>query len=178
MIQSALKQLFDPRGRLGRAEMLLLAAVLIGLEITAAVITQQAGESGAAFVFVLKSLMVIIGLSATIKRLHDMGYSGWWVLGGAGILCMWTAIVAIGGLFMMGREVLQPGSAGHLAILGLVMLPAVGMTLWLHVATGETYKNEYGHPSVSILNPQVGTTASSQSQANEQDNSGPGIPAV
>jgi uncharacterized membrane protein YhaH (DUF805 family) len=178
MVQSTLKRLIDPRGRVGRSEMLMLAAVLIGLEVLAAVITVQVGDNGASPVFILKLLMLLIGLTATIKRLHDIGYSGWWILGGAAILCMWTAIVAVGGLFVMGREVLMPGSTSHMTILALAMLPAIAMTLWLHVAAGEPYKNEYGNPSAPLSSSQTRPLASPAQSLDEQTDHNSGIPAV
>jgi uncharacterized membrane protein YhaH (DUF805 family) len=151
MIPFIFRLLFDPRGRAGRTELLLGASVMLGLEMVCLMLWAQFGESVSSLVVVIKAVEILIGVSATIKRLHDTGHTGWWVLGGAAILCMWTAVVALGGIMLVGRDVLIAGSIGHLVILGLVMLPALGMTLWLHLAEGVVYKNKYGVPPNSLF---------------------------
>jgi uncharacterized membrane protein YhaH (DUF805 family) len=145
MVSASLKYLFDPRGRFSRSDMLPIAIGMVVFELLASHVA-----SGPDLLFkALYAVMIWVGLSATIKRLHDTGHSGWWVLGGAAFICMWTALIAVGGLFALGREVLTPGSTGHFIILGFALLPPLSMTLWLHLAPGEIYKNEYGMPPLS-----------------------------
>jgi uncharacterized membrane protein YhaH (DUF805 family) len=170
MVQTSLKYLFDPRGRFSRSDMMPIAIGMVTVEIFAS----QFAPHAVLLFKLLSALMIWIGISATIKRLHDIGYSGWWVFGGAAFICMWTALIAIGGLFALGREVLTPGSSGHFIILGFVLLPPLSMTLWLHVTPGEIYKNEYGMPPPS--NEKPSSVLNEQNEAATNSNSG--IPAV
>jgi uncharacterized membrane protein YhaH (DUF805 family) len=143
MVQ-ALSTLFLPVGRGSRAEMLLAAFVMLAGEAILFSLGDWLGQAGA---LVLKALVVWIGLMVTIRRLHDLGFSAWWVLFGAAFLCMWGSLMLLSGLFFLGREVVVPGSTFHLVVLALVMLPAIGVALWLHLAPGQPFRNRYGLPT-------------------------------
>jgi uncharacterized membrane protein YhaH (DUF805 family) len=170
MIRACFKYLLDPRGRFSRSDMLSIAIGMVIFEVIAA----QFPANSEILVKFLYAMVIWIGIAATMKRLHDTGHSGWWLLGGAAFLCMWTAVIAIGGLFILGREVLSPGSSGHFMTLGLVMLPAIAMTLWLHVAKGVAYKNQYGPPTISASN----DSEISDAQSEAASNNNVGIPAT
>jgi uncharacterized membrane protein YhaH (DUF805 family) len=170
MVSASLKYLFDPRGRFSRSDMLPIAVGVVAVEI----ISSQFASNAVLLFKLLSALMIWVAISSTIKRVHDIGHSGWWVLGGAAFICMWTALIAIGGLFFLGREVLTPGSTGHFIILGFVLPPPLSMTLWLHLAPGEIHKNEYGLPPASSR--KSSPVRSEQNDAATNSNSG--IPAV
>lgn len=128
-----IRKLFDPRGRADRMDMLVAAAIVLCVEVSAALFV---GEEGV-LAFVMKVIAVWIGVAVTAKRLRDMGLSAWWLVGGAGVLCIWTAFVAFGFLIFVGPAELGQGSFAMLAFLGLVMMPAIGAALWLHLAEGD-----------------------------------------
>ena len=135
MISAAqiIRMLFDPRGRADRIEMLVAAGVVLGLEVVSALFVGAEGL----LAFVMKTLAIWIGVAVTAKRLRDMGFSAWWLAGGAAVLCIWTAFLAFGFLIFVGPAELGQGSFGMLAFLGLLMMPTIGAALWLHLAEGE-----------------------------------------
>jgi uncharacterized membrane protein YhaH (DUF805 family) len=136
--------LFDPRGRTSREELLVAAAILVGLELLAASFLPTEGYLTSPLYVCLKSAILWVGFVALIRRLHDCGLSGWTLLGAMAALCMWTAIVALSGLFFLGRNILFPESPGYSVVLGLIMMPAIGATLWMHLQTGELHRNRFG----------------------------------
>ena len=133
--------LLDPRGRIGRRDLFVSATAMLGIE---ALLLLPAPEMIAV---PGKALALWIGTAAIIKRLRDIGLSGWWVPAGIGGLCMWTALLALGSLVVAGSDVMAPGTAASTILLGLIMLPAVGITLWLHLLPGDTAANRFGAPT-------------------------------
>jgi uncharacterized membrane protein YhaH (DUF805 family) len=148
MIQGThwLTLLVDPRGRIGRFGLLVSASLMLAVEALLMVITPEQASGLPPYLWPLKAFELWVGTAALIKRLHDVGRSGWWVLGGMAGICIWSAVVALVFVFMLGGEAFQPGSAGYAMLLGILMLPALGMTLWLHVAPGDPFPNHYGAP--------------------------------
>jgi uncharacterized membrane protein YhaH (DUF805 family) len=151
VILSAGMMLFDPRGRADRSHMLVAAGALLMLETLVFLVQDRLGGAASPSVMAVKVLMALIGLVAIIRRLHDLGLSGWWALGGLAGLCMWTAVIALAGMLLMGRDVLAPGSLSAIVIAGCVMLPALGATLWLHLAEGDAFRNQFGYPCRTAL---------------------------
>jgi uncharacterized membrane protein YhaH (DUF805 family) len=137
--------LFDPRGRASRQDLLVAACIMLTVDMLLA-----AAADGVAL-YALKALAYWIGCVGIIKRLHDVGRSGWWLSGGAGVLCMWAAVLGLGIGFTVGIEALQPGASAYLILLALLMLPALGITLWLHLAEGEKGMNRFGAEPDGIL---------------------------
>jgi uncharacterized membrane protein YhaH (DUF805 family) len=142
--------LFDPRGRVSRQDLLAAATVMLALDIG------LAGAMDGSAVYAVKGLAYWIGCVGVIKRLHDVGKTGWWLLWGAGLMCIWSAILGFGIVLTGGFETLQPASVGYIALLASLMIPALGMTLWLHLAPGEPARNRYGAPSESLWAPASG----------------------
>jgi uncharacterized membrane protein YhaH (DUF805 family) len=143
-ISDVLSMLFDPRGRLGRLGLLVSATAMLGLEALVLTLSPGAGEALPATLWPLKIVALWIGIAALIKRLHDVDLSGWWVLAGAAGLCIWTAVLAFLFVFGAGAQSLDAGTFGYIALTGLVMLPAIGAALWLHLAAGLPYANRFG----------------------------------
>ena len=73
--------LLDPRGRIGRRDLLLAACAVLGIELL------LMAPSNEMIALLAKSLALWIGSAAIIKRLHDLGRSGWWLPAGLGGLC-------------------------------------------------------------------------------------------
>jgi uncharacterized membrane protein YhaH (DUF805 family) len=150
-----LKILFDPRGRLSRVGLLISASFLMAIELFVLANAPQPPAALPVPFMALKGLALWIGLVGIIKRMHDAEVSGWWVLAGAGGLCAWSAVLAVGAVFTVGVEVFNPAASSHVVLLGLILLPAVGMAMWLHLAPGTVTHNRYGPVPVGIagLNP-------------------------
>lgn len=138
--------LFDPRGRMSRTDLLVSAVTVLAIEGALALL--QPGETMAAWpVIAAKACSLWIGVAALIKRLHDIGRSGWWALAAAGALCIWTAVLAFGLVLVFGADTFVPGSFGQTLMLALLLLPAIGFTLWLHLAPGDPATNRFGAPA-------------------------------
>ncbi len=79
-----------------------------------------------------------------IKRLHDLGLSGWWLPGSLLLLLVWSVIASLVSLLRFGPTVLKFGSAEFMTNAATVMIwPVIG-TLWLHFAKGDEGPNNYG----------------------------------
>jgi uncharacterized membrane protein YhaH (DUF805 family) len=138
--------LLDPRGRAGRMDMLIAAAAMVAIEALLTV----AGLSDGVLSWAAKAFAMWIGIAASAKRLHDLGLSAWWLAAGAGVLCIWSALVAFGFLIFVGPEALSDGSLGILALVGLTLMPAIGSALWLHLAEGDVGENRFGPAPVQV----------------------------
>ncbi|MGL4636546.1 MAG: DUF805 domain-containing protein [Beijerinckiaceae bacterium] len=139
--------LFDPRGRANRQALLLAAGVAVALELFTMFGLQAEGAEWLSPINAIKALTIWICSTSVIRRLHDMDYSGWWLPGGLALACMWTAIVGIVSVMLAGAAVLQPENPGFSIVLGIVMLPVLGATLWLHLAPGSPVINRFGAPT-------------------------------
>jgi uncharacterized membrane protein YhaH (DUF805 family) len=148
MIQGThwLTLLVDPRGRLGRFGLLISATAMLGIEAFLLLLVPDQTEGLPVYLWPLKSAEFWIGTVAMIKRLHDIGKSGWWIAIGMGGFCMWSAIVAILIVFVLGGQAFQAGSAGYVMLLGILMLPALGVAFWLHLVPGDPLPNRFGVP--------------------------------
>ncbi|MGL4242892.1 MAG: DUF805 domain-containing protein [Beijerinckiaceae bacterium] len=147
--------LFDPRGRMSRQDLLVAATIMLALDFGIA------GAVDGPALYAIKALAYWIGGVGIVKRLHDTGNTGWWLLWGACALCMWSVILGIGIGFTIGLESLQAGGIGYIALLAALMLPALGATLWLHLALGQPGMNRYGPEPSGILDRFAGTRQNS-----------------
>jgi uncharacterized membrane protein YhaH (DUF805 family) len=142
--------LLDPRGRMGRTDLLVSATAVLAIEGALALLG-PAEAVGSWPVLAAKACSLWIGVAALIKRLHDVGRSGWWALAAAAALCIWTAVLAFGLVIVLGADAFVPGSFGQTAMLALLLLPALGFTLWLHLAPGDPSTNRFGAPSAPAV---------------------------
>lgn len=93
-------------------------------------------------------------IAVQVKRLHDMGRSGWWVLApfAANIVMFIVAIFAIMGNVALNQQGLENedpaammamfGSIGGIALLFLVI--NLGWLLWIGIADSQPGRNKYG----------------------------------
>jgi uncharacterized membrane protein YhaH (DUF805 family) len=151
-LSDILTMLLDPRGRMGRTQLLAAASVMLAVEVGLLAVAQPDGALPPQF-WPVKMLGVWIAGVAVVKRLHDVGLSGWWLLGGLAGLCMWAAVLGIGAAFTGGIASLQPGGPGYLMLLAALMVPALGATLWMHLASGEAGMNRFGAPPAAVFGP-------------------------
>jgi uncharacterized membrane protein YhaH (DUF805 family) len=85
-----------------------------------------------------------LGYAAVSKRLHDLGRSAWWVPGGILAWVLGATLAAIAIVVFAGPAVLLPGNAGYWGVFALMMLPLLGIAVWLHFAVGEAGANRFG----------------------------------
>jgi uncharacterized membrane protein YhaH (DUF805 family) len=136
----------DPRGRIGRVGLFASASLMLGIEAFLLVATPEQADGLPVYLLPMKALALWVGTIGLIKRLHDVGRSAWWVLAGMAGLCIWCAVVALVVSLLFGAAALVPGSTGYVILLGLVMLPAIGVTFWLHLEPGDPFPNRFGQP--------------------------------
>jgi uncharacterized membrane protein YhaH (DUF805 family) len=129
-------QLADPRGRCDRAEFIWAAVMLVAAQLAFALGLWVANASFAGWRGVVANLVLgWLACAAISKRLHDLGRSGWWMLGG---IAAWV----VGAI--AGPHVLETGAPGFWATFAALMVPPLGLALWLHMAEGERSANRYG----------------------------------
>ncbi len=141
-----MRQLFIPQGRAGRSELLVVAGVLLAVQLAVAALDFGMAQVPQALGLLANGLIGWIGLVATARRLHDMGYSAWWILAGMGALCIWSVGVAVLAVMIFGMEAIRPEQSTYAVLLGLLVLPLLGGTLWLHLSAGDPLPNRHGLP--------------------------------
>jgi uncharacterized membrane protein YhaH (DUF805 family) len=143
------RQLFDPRGRCDRRGFLYLAIALLVVQSLVALLVSGLGEpvNGGLFLS-LNAPLFWIGCMAILKRLHDIGKSGWWVpaaftgwFAGAMIVSLVTLVIIGGHAF--GEAMAARGWIFWLLV-ATMWLPAFGGLLWIHASSGETTDNRFG----------------------------------
>ncbi|MGL4322646.1 MAG: DUF805 domain-containing protein [Beijerinckiaceae bacterium] len=140
-----LQAIVDPRGRVSRKGFIVASAVLIGLEILGALLIYGAGlAADGVLIMALKCAFVWVALVACVKRLHDLGYSGWWLAIFSIIQVMWTAILVSAMVAAIGIEQLQSGSLWSNAMYAGAFMPLIGAAIWIQLARGEARINPYG----------------------------------
>ncbi|MCB1512697.1 MAG: DUF805 domain-containing protein [Hyphomicrobiaceae bacterium] len=148
---TVVRWLFDPRGRADRRGLLWLAIVLLALQgalfgILFSGLTMDRIGIVTPLLVAAKLLILWVSIVAVIKRLHDVGLSGIWMLVGFGGWSLFTTIVAAGMLMVVGLDAMRPTSAHYWTTMGLSMLPVVVLMMWLHLAPGERRPNRFGVP--------------------------------
>jgi uncharacterized membrane protein YhaH (DUF805 family) len=87
------------------------------------------GFGASPFFLVIYLAFLLPGLSVTVRRLHDTGRSGWWLLIPVGLSILVSAVVAAG-VVTYGNE--QP-STGFLMVIGLLIILLLASTILLLV---------------------------------------------
>lgn len=137
--------ILDPRGRVNRTGLLLLAAVMLGA---------QASLHGARYVTGVQPVPLIeylfgvglfwLGYVALSKRLHDIGCGVQCVATGITAVAVTSVAVAIMIAAVAGEDALLPGAPGYLAVAAVVFLPTLAATVWIHCAPGDPQSNRFG----------------------------------
>jgi len=131
---------FSLKGRIARMPfligMIVMTVLIVILDVVDAVLaSDMTTTSGMVFSSLLVALYALVsycGLTLMVKRLHDLGHSGWYVAG--------AFLLTFGANFLM----LTPLSERSAAIAWLVLsLPFLGLLLWLFFAKGEDHRNDY-----------------------------------
>ncbi|MEZ5843948.1 MAG: DUF805 domain-containing protein [Hyphomicrobiaceae bacterium] len=137
--------LLDPRGRIDRKGLLILAIALLALQaMFAAVLGAGLIDIHGAPAITIKLAFLWVAIVAASKRLHDLGRSAWWIAIAFVSMIVWGVVAVLAVFPVYGRDMLVPGSEGYVAALALNMVPILAATLWMHFARGETSDNRYG----------------------------------
>lgn len=148
---SRIRHVADPRGRCNRKGLLGVAVALLTLQTLAiAALYITASPPIQVLAGVVKMGCLWIAASAAIKRLHDLGLSGWWLPVSLMVLLIWSVIASFLSLLAFGQAVLSYNSLEFMIYASAVMIwPVVG-TLWLHFAKGDVGHNRYGAPPDAV----------------------------
>lgn len=139
------KHYFDFEGRVSRTEFWYYILAYIVLFIGAAIV-QRILFIGHFLTMLLALTLLLPGLGLGVRRLHDIGRSGWWILIGVvpGALVVNSMVFAffLGGLGLM----LFTGS-----LLWLVTLAAAILLIYWYAQPGTSGANQYGaEPEMSV----------------------------
>ena len=142
-----LLQLADPRGRCDRTEFIWATVMVVAAQVAFALGLWATNASFMGWRGVVANLAFgWLTCAAISKRLHDLGRSGWWMLGGMLVWLAGAVAVALVVALVAGPEALETGAPGFWATFAVLMLPPLGLALWLQLAKGEPAANRYGPP--------------------------------
>jgi uncharacterized membrane protein YhaH (DUF805 family) len=148
-VAQILRVSFDPRGRLDRRGMFIVAIALLVLQVFAGLALLRAGvPADAPLSLAVAAVFLWIGFAAVSKRLHDIGRSAWMFP----LFCLAWVVCALGVsltvYFVFGDEALVEGTATFRALVGGLVASIVAALVWLHVRPGMVGVNAYGPPPV------------------------------
>lgn len=139
------RQLIDPRGRCNRQGLLVLTVVALTIQTVAGVGLAMNGQPlHGKLALALNAPIFWIGAMAVLKRLHDMGRTGWWVPAMTAAWIAWAFVATFIAVALFGPQSVSEGSVGFWIVFAMIVLPAFGGLLYLHAAAGEPTANKYG----------------------------------
>lgn len=147
-----LRGLYDPRGRCNRYG-LLISAVLAAVFSYGSVATIGGLHFESVLSWIVLSHVLWINIVPCIRRGHDMGYRTLYILIaapclialGVGIVWMLTLALAQTGAL----DTITPTDPLFWLLNCLVIAPIMGALIWISVAKGQDFTNQYGDVPVS-----------------------------
>jgi len=151
-------QIADPRGRCNRKALLGVAIALLAIQAAAILIHTYTDNAVLHFAASTVEIACLwIATSAAIKRLHDLGLSGWWVPGSVLALFVWMLLASFVSYLTLGESVAVIGSPEFMVYAAAVMVWPLAATVWMHFAKGTDGPNKYGpEPDDTGLSAPVG----------------------
>jgi len=138
---------FSPAGRIGQQAFWIAWLCLFGVHVVVGWIPLLG--------WALALVAVYCSVCVYAKRLHDMGYSGWWQL----IMYLLGPVLVIGVLISTGVSVALTaisgadpewaalvGMGGFMISLGVAFVAWVAFTLWVGLSPPQAGDNRYGAP--------------------------------
>lgn len=139
---------FNFKGRLRRAEYWKFMALVWGGGIAVLLVGAGVGIPADPLAFVIFCVTVVPQASATNRRLHDIGESGWLLVGYIGLGVVAAAIAAN-----------YTGSFEHIQKLAFAPIAWGAYFVFLLLKRSQEGENEYGWPSGEMIPPQFETAA-------------------
>lgn len=139
----------DPRGRCNRHAMTVMTVAFLLIQVSVMALANLiGGGAGETLFHVINTPLMLIGLVALVKRLHDIGLSGFWAPIAAafwimGAFAATLAITLIVGPDHMATVVADKGALYWL-VFAFIAVPAFGGFIWLHTTPGTTGSNRFG----------------------------------
>ena len=137
--------IFDPRGRVSRKGLALIAAMLAASQ-TGAYAAMAALETplNTPSSYVIHSLLAWAAMAAICKRLHDFGIGVRAVGAAAAGYMLWSVVVTFAVVGALGEDAFVSGGTGLVLVIAGNGLPLIGFILWLHCAAGQSGSNRFG----------------------------------
>jgi uncharacterized membrane protein YhaH (DUF805 family) len=143
------RHLLDPRGRCDRRALFSVTVGMLAIQfLTAIVFSLAGGDVNGSTFLAINCVYLWVGGAALLKRLHDIGYSGWRI-GPAILFWLIGATVIVQVLaFSFGHATFEATLAAYPVLYALLVivisLPPFGGLLWLQASAGETGTNRFG----------------------------------
>jgi uncharacterized membrane protein YhaH (DUF805 family) len=141
--------MIDPRGRCNRQAMTVLTVAFVIIQLASMVLANAiGGDIGVALFWTINAPILVVGLVAVVKRLHDIGLSGWWAPAAATLWIVAAFIAALVMVLIAGPDrmtkAVEEGGALYWLVFSFVFVPAFGGFIWLHSTPGTAGSNDFG----------------------------------
>ena len=141
--QTVTEHYVDFAGRCGRRTFWYYVAAYVVCYVVLAIVQGIFGTH--VLTWLLSLALLLPGLGISVRRLHDTGRSGWWLLIG----------VVPGVLLAMMSALALAGGAGASAfafamLLPILMLAAAALLIYWYVQPGTAGANQYGPPPSDV----------------------------
>jgi len=157
---NAMRRYVDFSGRSSRSEfwffiLFYIIIVILATVIDATILGSQMGQGIGILSGIVMLVHIIPGLAVSVRRLHDIDRTGFWVL----LFVLAPALIWIVGLLIMGGSILMmmggtdaSAAAGFATmgmgflVIGLIILAIVILAIVFYVTPGTLGPNTYGPP--------------------------------
>ena len=140
-----LREVADPRGRCNRKAFLNVALAFLALQVGVGACLWLAGvEMDQTGTILLNAPILWIGSTVCVKRLHDVGRRGWWILCAFAVWFLAAMIGATIVSMVVGADAVEPGELAFYGIFAAMTLPVFGALVWLHTAPSVASANQFG----------------------------------
>jgi uncharacterized membrane protein YhaH (DUF805 family) len=143
------RHLIDPRGRCDRRAMFYSSVGLLAVTVLLGAVFGLVGANlnGALFLG-LNLVLTWVFIAISIKRLHDLGRSGWWIVGAFAFWMIASVVVVMALSLAVGPSRFSAALASSPMLYGalVVALSAApfGGLLWVQAAAGDAKTNRFG----------------------------------
>lgn len=144
-VSRSILALFHYRGRCSRTGFIVFGAILLGIQISIGVVLMALGRSPDGPLGLILNLPLFwLAFTALVRRLHDIGHSGWWVVGAIFVSVVWTISAGLGAGLVLDPNALTPEHAQFYLLVVVVLLPPMSMVVWVHAKPGFAGTNRHG----------------------------------
>jgi uncharacterized membrane protein YhaH (DUF805 family) len=141
--------MIDPRGRCNRQAMTVLTVAFVVIQLVSMLVANAiGGDFGVALFWIINAPIMVLGLVAVVKRLHDINLSGFWAPAACTLWIMAAFVATLVLTLIVGSDrmtaVVEEKSALYWLVFSFVFVPAFGGFIWLHSTPGTTGSNHFG----------------------------------
>jgi uncharacterized membrane protein YhaH (DUF805 family) len=141
--------MIDPRGRCNRSAMTVLTVAFVVIQLASMVLANAiGGDVGIAIFWIINAPILVIGLVAVVKRLHDIGLSGFCAPAACSLWIIAAFVATLVMTLIVGPDrmttVVEEQGALYWLVFSFVFVPAFGGFIWLHSTPGTPGSNPYG----------------------------------